>query len=56
MSEQEIAALARRWFDDLWNKRLDATVHELLEHSKLVFGPPFIAGLAIASLLWWRPD
>jgi predicted ester cyclase len=31
MPEQENAALARRWFDDLWNKRLDATVHELLD-------------------------
>lgn len=30
MSEAENAALARRWFDEVWNHRRDATVHELL--------------------------
>ena len=30
MSEAENTALARRWFDDVWNQRRDATVHELL--------------------------
>lgn len=31
MSEAEKnAALARRWFDEVWNKRSDSTVHELL--------------------------
>ena len=30
MSEAENAALVRRWFDEVWNERRDATVHELL--------------------------
>ena len=30
MAEAENIALARRWFDEVWNKRHDATVHELL--------------------------
>jgi steroid delta-isomerase-like uncharacterized protein len=30
MSTSENAALARRWFDEVWNQRRDATVVELL--------------------------
>lgn len=30
MSESLNTALARRWFDEVWNKRNDATVRELL--------------------------
>ena len=30
MPEDENTALARRWFDDVWNKRREATVHEVL--------------------------
>jgi steroid delta-isomerase-like uncharacterized protein len=30
MSASENAALARRWFDEVWNQRRDATVVELL--------------------------
>ena len=30
MSESLNTALARRWFDEVWNRRLDATVRELL--------------------------
>ena len=30
MSESSNTALARRWFDEVWNKRHDATVRELL--------------------------
>lgn len=35
MSESANTALARRWFDDVWNQRRDATVRELL-HSESV--------------------
>ena len=31
MSTSENTALARRWFEEVWNKRRDATVHELLD-------------------------
>jgi steroid delta-isomerase-like uncharacterized protein len=31
MEEQSNVALARRWFTEVWNERLDATVHELLD-------------------------
>ena len=31
MNEQSNVALARRWFTEVWNERLDATVHELLD-------------------------
>ena len=31
MAATDNAALARRWFDDIWNKRRDETVHELLD-------------------------
>jgi steroid delta-isomerase-like uncharacterized protein len=30
MSETKNAALARRWFDEIWNERRDATVQEIL--------------------------
>ena len=30
MSEAENTALARRWFEDVWNTRREATVHEIL--------------------------
>lgn len=30
MSETPNAALARRWINEVWNERRDATVHELL--------------------------
>jgi len=32
MSETQNAALARRWFHEVWNERKDATVRELLLH------------------------
>ena len=35
MSEAENSALARRWFDDVWNRRRDATIHELLHPDAL---------------------
>src|SRR5205085_2195279 len=31
MAESENAALVRRWFEDVWNTRREATVHELLD-------------------------
>lgn len=31
MTASENTTLVRRWFDDVWNKRRDATVHELLD-------------------------
>jgi len=31
MTARENATLVRRWFDQVWNKRSDATVHELLD-------------------------
>ena len=31
MTAPENATLVRRWFDEVWNKRRDATVHELLD-------------------------
>jgi len=31
MAETDNSSLARRWFDEVWNKRRDATVHELLD-------------------------
>ena len=31
MSPHENSALARRWFDEVWNQRRDETVHELLD-------------------------
>ena len=31
MTESGNIALARRWFDDIWNKRRDATIHEMLD-------------------------
>ena len=30
MSQSENTALARRWFDDVWNKRREATITEIL--------------------------
>lgn len=30
MSDKANIQLARRWFEDVWNRRHDATVHELL--------------------------
>jgi steroid delta-isomerase-like uncharacterized protein len=30
MSEEQVTALAKRWFLEVWNQRNDATVHELL--------------------------
>ena len=30
MSDERNAALARRWFDEVWNQQRDDTVHELL--------------------------
>ena len=30
MSDNANIQLARRWFEDVWNRRHDATVHELL--------------------------
>jgi steroid delta-isomerase-like uncharacterized protein len=35
MTARENATLVRRWFDEVWNKRSDATVHELL-HSAAI--------------------
>jgi steroid delta-isomerase-like uncharacterized protein len=31
MTETENTAIARRWFDEIWNKRREATIHELLD-------------------------
>ena len=31
MTAPENATLVRRWFDEVWNERRDATVHELLD-------------------------
>jgi len=31
MTDSDNSALTRRWFDEVWNKRHDATVHELLD-------------------------
>jgi steroid delta-isomerase-like uncharacterized protein len=31
MTARENATLVRRWFEEVWNKRSDATVHELLD-------------------------
>lgn len=31
MTETDNCALALRWLDDIWNKRREATVHELLD-------------------------
>lgn len=31
MTRSDNSTLARRWFDDVWNKRRDETVHELLD-------------------------
>jgi steroid delta-isomerase-like uncharacterized protein len=31
MSESDNTALVRRWFEDVWNTRREATVHELLD-------------------------
>jgi steroid delta-isomerase-like uncharacterized protein len=31
MSESSNSAIVRRWLDEVWNRRRDATVHELLD-------------------------
>ena len=62
MSASENAALARRWFEEVWNQRRDETVTELLAdpceghmEGGLVRGPrDFIA--ARAALLGAFPD
>jgi steroid delta-isomerase-like uncharacterized protein len=62
MSASENAALARRWFEEVWNQRRDATVTELLAdpceghmEGGLVRGPrEFLA--ARAALLGAFPD
>jgi predicted ester cyclase len=35
MTPSENAAIVRRWFDEVWNQRRDATVHELLDPSSV---------------------
>lgn len=35
MTARENATLVRRWFDQVWNKRSDATVHELLDSAAI---------------------
>jgi steroid delta-isomerase-like uncharacterized protein len=35
MTPTENAAIVRRWFDEVWNQRRDATVHELLDPSSI---------------------
>jgi len=62
MSDSDNAALARRWFEEVWNQRRHATVHELMHPESVghveggdVVGPSGFLGMQ-ASFLEAIPD